>query len=66
MMAVPVTVNAAALTVDAGTPVPLFSVRPGSTFDVTRDGRRFLINAPRGDAATPPITVVLNWKLPAR
>ena len=35
-------------------------------YDVTRDGRRFLINAPRGDAATPPITIVLNWKPPAR
>jgi hypothetical protein len=27
----------------------------------SRDGRRFLINTPTGDAAIVPITVVLNW-----
>jgi sugar lactone lactonase YvrE len=27
----------------------------------SRDGRRFLINTPTGDAAMVPITVVLNW-----
>jgi Tol biopolymer transport system component len=27
----------------------------------SRDGRRFLINTPIGEAATIPITVVLNW-----
>ena len=66
MMAVPVALNPAGPTVDAGTPVALFPLRPGSTYDVTRDGQRFLINTVREDAATPPITVVLNWKPPAR
>jgi len=28
----------------------------------SRDGRRFLINTPTGDAAMVPITVVLNWQ----
>ena len=27
----------------------------------SRDGQRFLINTPAGDAAIVPITVVLNW-----
>jgi eukaryotic-like serine/threonine-protein kinase len=66
MTAVSVTLNAGGPTVDAGTPVALFPLRPGSTYDVTRDGQRFLINTVRGDAPTPPITVVLNWKPPAR
>jgi len=30
-------------------------------YDVTADGKRFIINEPVVDAATPPITVVLNW-----
>ena len=34
-------------------------------YDVTRDGR-FLINTVLGDSAPAPITVLLNWQLPAR
>jgi hypothetical protein len=33
-------------------------------FDVTPDGKRFLINVPaqRGQSAQVPLTVVANWK----
>jgi hypothetical protein len=38
---------------------------PGSTFrmnyDVTHDGRRFLVNNPVQGAGQSPITVVINW-----
>ena len=49
-------------TIKAGTPSPLFSLRPNWIFDVTKDGQRFLVNTVAADAATPPITIVLNWK----
>jgi Tol biopolymer transport system component len=56
----------------AGTPRPLFQapIWGGGTFhnvtryDVTADGKRFLINSVTADAATSaptPITIVLNW-----
>jgi Tol biopolymer transport system component len=61
LMAVPISVNPHGSTVEAGTPVPLFSVRVGSDYDVTPDGQRFLINTPTGESSTTPITVVLNW-----
>jgi hypothetical protein len=44
-------------------PIELFTVRPTATFNAARDGQRFLVNTPTGDDMTPPITVVLNWKL---
>ena len=54
---------------DAGAPVPLFdahTVHPGTDvlfeYDVTADGKRFLINTTGGPgAASPPMTVVTNW-----
>ena len=60
VMAVPVSIRADS--VDTGTPVALFSLRPGATFNMTRDGQRFLVNTSLDDNASPPITVVLNWK----
>ena len=52
-----------------GVPTELFQVRVvgGANLNRThyvssRDGRRFLINTPTGDAAIVPITVVLNWQ----
>ena len=44
----------------------LFAVRlpgtPGSFYDVSPDGRRFLVNmAPEVTTAPAPITVVVNW-----
>jgi Tol biopolymer transport system component len=70
LMAVPVMSNNAAL--EVGTAVPLFKARmlvgPTAAFgfrrqyDVTPDGKRFLINAPIEDTtASSAITVVLNW-----
>ena len=51
-----------------GTPAELFQVRVAggvssnrTHYVPSRDGRRFLINTPAGDAAIVPITVVLNW-----
>ena len=46
--------------VESGTPVPLFSLRPRSEVAVARDGR-FLINTLTEDAASAPLTVILNW-----
>ena len=51
-----------------GKPMELFPVRiaGGASWSrrhyvPSRDGQRFLINTPTGDAAMVPITVVLNW-----
>ena len=51
-----------------GAPTELFQVRVAggvssqrTHYVPSRDGRRFLINTPTGDAAMVPITVVLNW-----
>ena len=71
MMAVPVT--AAGTSFSAGSPVALFPTRivEGGTartlpqYAVARDGR-FLINQPVGDATAAPITLILNWKPPAK
>ena len=67
-MAVPITGDTA---VEVGTAVPLFEARmlngPNIAagfkmqYDVTRDGRRFLVNVPLEETATSPITVALNW-----
>ena len=53
---------------DAGIPVTLFDSRmaapgPDSLFqyDVTADGRRFLLVTTNVPAAAPPLTVVVNW-----
>ena len=32
------------------------------TYDVMPDGQRFLAMVPEGDAASPPMTVILNWQ----
>ena len=47
-----------------GTPEQLFAsgIRtPGARFDVTSDGRRFLIPAQVSEATPSPATVILNW-----
>jgi len=55
-------------TPDPGAPERLVQTRalfPGSIFrmnyDVTGDGKRFLVSTPVEGAGTSPITVVLNW-----
>ena len=55
---------------EAGAPVPLFDahmvhqgVDVNFEYDVTADGKRFLINTTGTDSAsTPPLTVVTNWQ----
>jgi hypothetical protein len=71
MMAVPVKASAAPKpTFEAGAPVALFDahIAPTATnnvvnYDVTADGKRFLIATPVGPGASssPPLTVVVNW-----
>jgi Tol biopolymer transport system component len=66
VMAVPVTTGA---NFDAGPPVVLFqatprlpvSVNDQFSYDVSRDGQRFLILTQVKQGETTPMTVVLNW-----
>jgi Tol biopolymer transport system component len=70
MMAVPVkAVVGTRPSFEAGAPVALFDAHMVHTgndsqlqYDVTADGKRFLINTTSGSgAASPPLTVVTNW-----
>jgi Tol biopolymer transport system component len=58
LMEVPVTTDGPRA--EAGTPVALFSLPPGTTFEPAPDGQRFLINEIVKDPA--PITILLNWR----
>ena len=62
-MAVPVTVRAGSL--EAGAPHPLFELRanstPGTQYDVTADGQRFIVSVPVQAEGASPLTLVLNW-----
>jgi Tol biopolymer transport system component/predicted Ser/Thr protein kinase len=49
-----------------GTPKALFPTRVRTQvsvrdYDVSSDGRRFLLNQPVADTGEPPITVIMNW-----
>jgi len=47
---------------EAGAPKPLFDTRPGGRqFDISPDGRRFLLANVSEDAGHTPMTVVVNW-----
>ena len=47
----------------AGIPKPLFKVPSGIVYwDVTSDGKRFLMPVPEASNAALPFTVVLNWQ----
>jgi len=64
MMRVAVTTGAS---FDVGVPEPMFGVTYAALtirnrYRVSPDGQRFLVLAPQGDAAKPPITVLLNWR----
>jgi hypothetical protein len=68
---VSVAVQANAGSLEFGTPrglftIPLVLATTGNlapyTYDVMRDGQRFLAVAPVGDPASPTMTVVLNWQ----
>jgi Tol biopolymer transport system component len=70
LMAVPVKTSADGRSIDVETPVPLFPAGVGAAtqsffrqqYDASRDGQRFLMNTLSSPEATPPLTVVLNWK----
>src|SRR5262244_1566009 len=57
-------VNAKGPTLEIGNAQPLFEMRPASTpgthYDVTRDGKRFMVDA-AGEGSSAPITLVVNW-----
>ena len=56
-------VNAKDSTLEIGNPQPLFETHPsggGMHYDVTRDGKRFLI-ATAGEGGSAPLTLVVNW-----
>lgn len=44
-----------------GTPRELFRTMEASSFDVTADGQRFLVNQPVSDSSDTPVTVIVNW-----
>ncbi len=59
--------NAAKLAIEPGGPVPLFQTRIGEgsghvafQYDVTADGKRFVV-ATISSSASTPLTVVINW-----
>ena len=63
-----VTMTATHDRLDVGVPRPLFAIRPrppirldAYPYDVSPDGRRFVVNALMEDTAADTITVVLNW-----
>ena len=62
-MAVPVTPRSGAF--EAGAPQPLFEVgrnpTPGTQYDVTADGQRFIVSVPARAEGASPLTLVLNW-----
>jgi hypothetical protein len=45
-----------------GSPSALFTAPCSCGFDVSADGRRFLVRGAAGAGAKTPITVVLNWQ----
>ena len=61
-------------TFDAGTPITLFQARPHKqiaaldlfTYDVSRDGQRFLINTQVEHPEASPMSVILNWSAELR
>ena len=63
-----VEIHAKADGLEVGHPIPLFSFRPGRIYrlgmvgyDVTPDGRRFLLNA-AADENNRPLTLLVNWE----
>jgi hypothetical protein len=58
-----VEVKAAGSAFEAGVPQRLFSAPVDIGWDVTADGKRFVLNTPEAQqVAQAPITVVLNWE----
>lgn len=72
LVAVPMAVRTDGLAVQPGTAVPLFRARVGSAQDIARHnyivaagGRRFMIDAVVEQTAGP-ISLIVNWKAPAK
>jgi len=70
LMAVPMTTQGG--TLEPGTPMELFRIRSAlgggvvrGQYAVAPDGR-FLVNVTTGDSTSVPITLLLNWKPPAK
>jgi serine/threonine protein kinase len=61
LTAVPVTPQPQG-TLEAGTPTVLFSIPSGAAYDISPDGQRVLVDTTVGQATTPPIIVIQNWK----
>jgi hypothetical protein len=62
LMAAPVNGQGSAF--EVGVVRPLFDTRrggPRSVYDVSPDGQRFLVNTLAEEAASAPITLVVNW-----
>jgi hypothetical protein len=58
---------------DPGVPRPLFLVRDvvavaphPSAYDVRGDGERFLVRMTTDELQTRPLSVLVNWSVPAR
>jgi serine/threonine protein kinase len=68
LMAVPIRLDSAGQTIEAGAPAPLFATRVGGAIQggnnqqyvVSPDGQRFLMSTVT-ETHTPAITVILNW-----
>jgi hypothetical protein len=64
-----VTVDSSASGLKLGSPKPLFQTRlefeslAGRQYDVSPDGKRFLLAQPLEESASVPITVIVNWPL---
>jgi Tol biopolymer transport system component/predicted Ser/Thr protein kinase len=56
-----VDVKASGAIFEIGVPQRLFQAQADGGWDVTADGKRFLLAGPQGQTAQVPITVVLNW-----
>lgn len=50
-------------TFKAGIPQPLFQMPPNAPgWDVSADGKEFLVAVPVSESSLAPFTVVLNWQ----
>jgi Tol biopolymer transport system component len=52
------------MAIEVGAVKPLFQLRPqrpGSIFDATSDGQRFLVNTAVVEQSSSPVTLVVNW-----
>jgi eukaryotic-like serine/threonine-protein kinase len=52
-------------TLSIGKVLPLFQMNPvlgaGNAYDVTPDGKKFIVNSGTAQESTAPLTLVVNW-----